>query len=62
MPKYSGKQIFTHGRFPEMGQKQKTERKRKKKERLRLTMAKLRIAHASMLGQRKLPGPIHACV
>ena len=24
--------IFTHGRFPEVGQKQKTERKRKKKE------------------------------
>ena len=28
MPKYWGKQIFAHGRFPEMGQKQKTERKR----------------------------------
>ena len=28
MPKYWGKQIFTHGRFPEMGQKQKTEKKR----------------------------------
>ena len=27
MPKYWGKQIFTHGRFPEVGQKQKTERK-----------------------------------
>ena len=24
MPKYWGKQIFTHGRFPEVGQKQKT--------------------------------------
>ena len=30
MPKYWGKQIFTHGRFPEVGQKQKTEKKRKK--------------------------------
>ena len=30
MPKYWGKQIFAHGRFPEVGQKQKTERKRKK--------------------------------
>ena len=28
MPKYWGKQIFMHGRFPEVGQKQKTERKR----------------------------------
>ena len=32
MPKYWGKQIFTHGSFPEVGQKQKTERKRKKKD------------------------------
>ena len=32
MPKYWGKQIFTHGRFPEVGQKQKTEKKKKKKE------------------------------
>ena len=37
MPKYWGKQIFTHGRFPEVGQKQKTV----------ITMAKLRMAHAS---------------
>ena len=29
MPKYWGKQIFTHGRFPEVGQKQKTEREKK---------------------------------
>ena len=27
--KYWGKQIFAHGRFPEVGQKQKTERKNK---------------------------------
>ena len=27
MPKYWEKQIFTHGRFPEVGQKQKTEKK-----------------------------------
>ena len=31
MPKYWGKQIFTHRRFPEVGQKQKTENKRTKK-------------------------------
>ena len=36
MPKYWGKQIFAHGSFPEVGQKQKTEEKKeeKKKERL----------------------------
>ena len=26
MPKYWGKQIFMHGRFPQVGQKQKTEK------------------------------------
>ena len=36
MPKYWRKQIFTHGSFPEVDEKQKTERKirREKKERL----------------------------
>jgi len=34
MPKYCGKQIFTHGRFHEVGQKQKTEERERKKERL----------------------------
>ena len=33
MPKYWVKTYFTHGRFPEVGQKQKTEKKKKKKER-----------------------------
>ena len=32
MPKYWGKQIFTHGRFSEVGQKQKTERKEREKD------------------------------
>ena len=31
MPKYWGKQIFTHGSFPEVGQKQKTEGKKQQK-------------------------------
>ena len=31
MPKYWRKQIFAHGRFPKVGQKQKTEREKKKK-------------------------------
>ena len=54
MPKYCGKQIITHGRFPEVGQKQKTEKKERK---LVITMAKLRMAHASTHGARKPPGP-----
>ena len=29
MPKYWGKQIFTHGRFPEVGEKYKAEKKEK---------------------------------
>ena len=36
MPKYWVKNYFAHGRFPEVGQKQKTEKKKKKeKERKR---------------------------
>ena len=35
MPKYWGKQIFAHGRFPEVGQKQKTEKKERERERER---------------------------
>ena len=53
MPKYWGKQIFAHGSFPEVGQKQKTEEKKREKDRkLMITMAKLRMAHASRPGQK----------
>ena len=31
MPKYWGKQIFTHERFPEVGEKQKAQKKEKEK-------------------------------
>ena len=31
MPKYWGKQIFAHGRFPEVGQKQRTDKRKKRK-------------------------------
>ena len=31
MPKYWGKQIFAHGRFPEVDQKQKTETEKERK-------------------------------
>ena len=36
MPKYWVKNYFAHGRFPEVGQKQKTEKKKKKKKRERM--------------------------
>ena len=40
MPKYWGKQIFSLGSFPKVGQKQKTEKKKKKEERtMAITMA-----------------------
>ena len=35
MPKYWVKNYFTHGRFPEVGQKQKTERKKERREKKR---------------------------
>ena len=60
MPKYCGGNYFAHGRFPEVGQKHKTEggKKKKKKRRKRnITMAKPCMAHASMHGARKQPGP-----
>ena len=31
MPKYWGKQIFSLGRIPEVGQKQKTEKRKERK-------------------------------
>ena len=31
MPKYWAKQMFTHGRFLEVGQKQKTEKKKERR-------------------------------
>ena len=54
MPKYWGKQIFSLGSFPEVGQKQKTERKRKK-ERLNdgNNNGQLPIANATSGGARK---------
>ena len=33
MPKHWGKQIFTHGKFPEVGKKQKTGKRKQEKER-----------------------------
>ena len=60
MPKYWGKQIFTHGRFPEVGQKQNTEKK-KEKERERPKVGnnndQLRIATPLGVAHLKPHGP-----
>ena len=60
---YWGKQIFTHGRFPKVGQKQKTE-KRKKKERLKdgNNNGQLHIATPPREAHTKLPGPTNYLV
>ena len=54
MPKYWVKNYFAHGRFPEVGQEQKTERKKEEEERLNDgdNNGQLRMAHASRLGQK----------
>ena len=53
MPKNWGKQIFAHGRFPEVGEKQKTERKEREKR------AKVGNNNGqAMHGARKPPGQI----
>ena len=61
MPKNWGKQIFTHGRFPEVGQKQKTEEKTKKNER-KTDNSQLRIATPRRVAHAKPPGPICICI
>ena len=60
MPKYWVKNYFAHGRFPEVGEKQKTEKREREKEEQKyvITMAKLRMAYASTHDARNPPGPI----
>ena len=53
MPKYWGKQIFAHGRFSEVGQKQKTERPNDGNNK-----GQLRIATPPRMAHVKPPGPI----
>ena len=60
MPKYWGKQIFTHGSFPKVGQKEKTEnRERERDRKLVITMASYALQRhlgwrtQSRLGQKK---------
>ena len=54
MPKYSGKQIFTHGSFPEVGQSKR--RREKREERLNdgNNNGLLRIANATSGVARKI--------
>ena len=60
MPKYWVKNYFAHGRFPEVGQKQKTEKKEREKERLNndKNNGQLRIATPPRVAHAKPPGPI----
>ena len=53
MPKYWGKQIFTNGSFPEVGQKQKTEKKERRAN-VGNNNGQLRIANATSGGARKV--------
>ena len=55
MPKYWGKQIFSRGSFPEVGQKQKTERKKRERETAKVgnNNGQLRIENATSGGARK---------
>ena len=57
MPKYWVKNYFAHGRFPKVGQKQKTEEKEKKRERLNNGNNNVQATH----GARKPLGPISFC-
>ena len=57
MPKYWGKQILAHGRFLEVGQKQKTERKRKKRLNNGNNNGQLCIATPPQVAHAKPPGP-----
>ena len=57
MPKYWGKQIFTHGSFPQVGQKLNAEKRKKKRlndgnnnGQLRIAMPP-QVAHASHISQ-----------
>ena len=61
MPKYWVKNYFAHGRYPEVGQKQKTEKKKKKERKKRPKVCdnngQLRIATPPRVAQGKPPGP-----
>ena len=56
MTKYWVKQIFTHGSFPEVGQKQKTERERRRPK-VGNNNGQLCIATPPRVAHAKPPGP-----
>ena len=62
MPKYWEKQIFSFGRFPEVGQKQQTKQRERKREGERPKVGnnngQLRIATRAWVAHAKPPGPI----
>ena len=58
MPKYWGKQIFRLGRFPKVGQKQKTEKERKRDRKLVITKASYTMQTPPREAHTKPPGPI----
>ena len=56
MPKYCVRNYFAHGKFPEVGQKQKTEKKKereRKKTEVGNNNGQIRIANATSGGARK---------
>ena len=53
MPKYWGKQIFSLGSFPEVGQKQKTEKKKRERLNDGNNNGQLSIANATSGSARK---------
>ena len=57
MPKYWGKQIFSLGRFLEVGQKQKTEKREKGGPKVGNNNSQLRIATPPRVAHAKPPGP-----
>ena len=58
MPKYWGKQIFAHGRFHEVGQKQKTEKKEEERLKVGNNNGQLRIANnPPRFAHANPPGP-----
>ena len=57
MPKYWGKQIFSLGSFPEVGQKQKMEKKEKEERKLVITMASYALQTPPRVAHAKPPEP-----
>ena len=63
MPKYWGKQIFTHGRFPEVGEKQKTEKKEERKRpKVGNNNGQLALQRPPRVAHAKLPGPKYTII